>query len=336
MPSTSTSAFVTGGSGFIGGALIRRLAADGWSVRALARSDASAQAVRELGAEAVTGSLEDTAAMRAGAQGCEVAFHAAAHLGQWGPREAFVRGNIVGTTNALAACREAGVRRFVHVGTEAALLAGQPLIETDERAPLRFDSASHYSSTKARAEEAVIAAHGSGLETVVVRPRLVWGSGDTTVLPGLVAAVEQGRFVWIGGGRHRTATTHVQNVVEGLVLAAQRGRPGNSYFVTDGGSEVFRDFITELLSTRGVSPPQRSIPRPVARALAGAAETAWSILPLPGEPPMTRLVYWLMALETTIDISKARDQLGYRPVMGIAEGMAELAHELPGGAARER
>src|SRR5688500_11368672 len=119
-------AFVTGGSGYIGGALIRRLVADGRGVRALARSDSSARTVEELGAEAVRGDLDDVEAMRRGASGCDVAFHAAAALGEWGRREDFERGNVLGTRNALEACAAAGVRRFVHVGTEAALLVGKP------------------------------------------------------------------------------------------------------------------------------------------------------------------------------------------------------------------
>ena len=135
-----TSAFVTGGSGFIGGALVRRLVDEGMRVRALARSDDAAARVALLGAEPVTGSLDDVAGMTEGARSCELAFHCAAHLGDWGSPEAFERGNVTGTRNALQACRAAGVGRFVHVGTEAALLDGAPLVAVDERAPLRFDS----------------------------------------------------------------------------------------------------------------------------------------------------------------------------------------------------
>jgi nucleoside-diphosphate-sugar epimerase len=319
-----TSAFVTGGSGFIGGALVRRLVADGWTVRALARSDASASVIEERGAEPVRGDLDDTASMAAGAAGCEVAFHCAAHLGDWGSRADFERGNVRGTRNALAGGQQAGVWRLVHVGTEAALLAGQPLIEVDERAPLRFDSPALYSSTKARAEDAVIEANQDGLETVVVRPRFVWGRGDTTLLPAMTEMVRAGRFAWIGGGRHRTSTTHVDNVVHGLLLGAERGAPAGVYFVTDGEPVVFRDFVTRLLATQGVTPPDRSLPAPVASAVATVGETAWRLLPLPGRPPLTRLAVWLSAVETTIDITRARTELGYAPVRTIDEGLEEL------------
>jgi nucleoside-diphosphate-sugar epimerase len=255
-----TVVFVTGGSGFIGGKLIERLRADGHTVRALARSDQAAARIRARSGEPVAGDLANLAAMRTAAEGSELAFHAAAALGDWGTREAFERGNVDGTANVLRACAESGVRRFVHVGTEAALLAGEPLVNVNETAPLRPDSPVLYSSTKARAEQMVLDANRDGFETVVVRPRFVWGHGDTTLLPTIVELVRSGRFAWIGGGRHRTSTTHVDNAVEGLVLGASRGAPGNAYFVTDGEPVVFRAFVTELLSTQGIETPARSIP----------------------------------------------------------------------------
>ncbi len=319
-----TKVFVTGGSGFIGGRLIERLRADGRTVRGLARSDRAAEQIRARGGEPVSGELADIEAMRAGAAGCELGFHAAAKLGDWGRREDFIRENVVGTRNALQACRDAGVRRFVHVGTEAALLAGRPLVNVDETAPLRPDSPALYSSTKARAEQLVVASNRDGFETVVVRPRFVWGRGDTTLLPTMTAMVRAGRFAWVAGGHHLTSTTHVDNAVEGLVLGAQRGQPGNAYFVTDGDPVEFREFVSELLATQGVEPPNRSIPAPVAGAVAVASEEAWRLLPLPGRPPLTRFAYWVSAQECTIRIDKARAQLGYAPVKTKDEGMAEL------------
>jgi nucleoside-diphosphate-sugar epimerase len=325
------TAFVTGGSGFIGGALIERLLAEGWAVRALARSDRAARIVRDRGAEPAWGDLDDVEAMTEAARGAEVAFHAAAHLGEWGARSEFERGNVRGTKNALAAARAAGVRRFVHVGTEAALMHGEPLVNADENVPLRPDSRALYSATKAQAELAVRAANADGFETVVLRPRLVWGVGDTTILPGVRAAVDSGRWAWIGGGGHRTSTTHVDNVVEGLWLAATKGAPGSVYFVTDDEPVVFRDFITRLLASQGVEAPDKRLPAGVAGAIAAGGEALWRLLPLRGAPPLTRLALWLASQECTIDIGRARSELGYAPVTTIDEGMEELRRAHLGG-----
>lgn len=318
------TAFVTGGSGFIGGKLVQRLVGEGRTVRALARSDAAAERVAALGAEPVRGELGDPTSLTAGADGAAVAFHLAAHLGEWGKWEDFERGNVVGTRNMLAACEEAGVGRFVHCGTEAALMAGEPLVHVDETAPLRPDSRAPYPATKAKAEQAVRAASREGFETVVLRPRFVWGKGDTTLLPEMVATVKAGRFAWVGGGTNVTETTHVDNVVEGLVLAARKGRAGEAYFVTDGEPAVFREFVTAMLRTQDVEPPDRSLPAWTAAPMARICETAWKLLPLPGEPPMTSFRSWLLTQECTIDISKARAELGYAPVIDRERGLAEM------------
>jgi nucleoside-diphosphate-sugar epimerase len=324
MGENSKTAFVTGGSGFIGGRLIRRLTSEGWSVKALARSPSAAEKVRAAGAEAVDGDLERLADLRSGAEGCSYAFHAAAHLGEWGSRAEFERINVGGTHNVLEACRDAGVTRFIHVGTEAALLAGRPLVNVNEDEPLRPDSKAPYAATKAMAEQAVRDANRDGFETVVVRPRLVWGLGDTTILPNLVRAIESGRFSWIGGGRHLTSTTHVDNTVHGLMLGAERGKPGGVYFVTDGKPVVFRDFVTDLVGTQDVEVPDRNMPAPLARLAATTCEGAWRALPLRGDPPVTRIAVWLSSLETTIDISHAQAEIGYEPVRTMDEGMSEL------------
>jgi nucleoside-diphosphate-sugar epimerase len=321
----SAAAFVTGGSGFIGGRLVERLVSEGRPVRALARSGASAERVAALGAEPVRGDIGDRASLAGAATGAGVAFHLAAHLGEWGPWADFERGNVEGTHNVLDACAEAGVRRFVHCGTEAALMAAEPLVNVDETAPLRPDSRAPYPATKARAEQAVRSASRDGFETVALRPRFVWGKGDTTLLPEMVETVEAGKWAWVGGGRNVTDTTHVDNVVEGLILAAEKGRPGEAYFVTDGEPVVFREFVTALLETQGVEAPSRSLPAWTAAPLARVCEAAWKLLPLPGEPPMTTFRSWLLTQECTIDISKARKELGYAPVVSHGQGLAELA-----------
>jgi nucleoside-diphosphate-sugar epimerase len=318
---TMTTAFVTGGSGFVGGKLISRLIADGHEVRALARSDRAAERVAELGATPQRGDITDPSSLTKAAEGAELAFHAAAWLDRTGSWADFVKSNVDGTRNVIEACRTAGVRRLVHVSTEAVLIAGDPLINVDETAPLRPDSRAPYPATKARAERLVREA--SDLETVIVRPRFVWGAGDTSVLPNIVAAVKSGRFAWIGGGTHLTDTTHIDNTVEGLILAAQRGKPGEAYFVTDGDRVQFRAFLSELFETQGVQPPSRSLPYWLARTIAEVGERGTRLLGR-GAPPLDYFALWVSGLECTINIDKARDQLGYVPVRTREEGLAEL------------
>ena len=316
------AAFVTGGSGFVGGALIERLRREGWDVRALARSERAAERVRELGAEPVMGDLDDLRI-----EDCEIAFHAAAKAEDFGDPADFERVNVQGTRNVVHACKAGGVRRLVHVGTEAALMAGQPLVNVDERAELRPDSPVLYSSSKAKAEQIV---RGADLETVVVRPRFVWGTGDTNLLPQIVAMVQEGRFRWVGGGRHLTATTHIDNAVEGLWLAATRGPAGGVWFVTDGEPVEFREFLTALVGTQGVEIPDKSVPAPVANAAARVSEALWRRLGRPGRPPLTRFAVWVSAQECTIDISRAERELGYSPVTTREEGLREMRSRPPG------
>ena len=294
-------------------------------MHALARSERAAARVRELGAEPAMGDLGDRDAMRAGAEGCEFAFHAAAKVEDWGDPADFERLNVRGTQNVIDACREAGVRRLVHVGTEAALMAGQPLVSVDEDAPLRPDSRALYSSSKAKAEQLVRDANGNGLETVVIRPRFVWGRGDTTLLPALVEMVRAGRFRWVSGGGHLTATTHIDNTVEGLWLGATKAPPGSVYFVTDGEPVVFREFVSRLLETQGVTPPTGSVPPALAGVSAAVAERLWRLLRRSGPPPLTRFAVWVSSQECTIDIGRAERELGYRPVKSRQQGLAELA-----------
>lgn len=318
-------AYVTGGSGFVGRNLIQRLRARGDEVRALARSDASARAVEAAGAVAVPGDLADAEALQAGLAGCDCLFHSAAEVSDWGDPQKFHRINVLGTERVLEAARAAGVPRFVHVSTEAVLCDGGPLDHVDESHPYPEQPLALYPATKAEAERRVLAANSETLATVVVRPRLIWGAGDTSLLPGFVAAVHAGKFAWINGGRFPVSITHVGNVCEGLLLAAERGRGGEVYFLSDGAPVELRKFMQDLLVTQGLDPGERELPLWLARAIAASGALLWRRLPLPGQPPLTPLALWLMSQSVTVNDSKAREQLGYRGQISYDAGMAELS-----------
>jgi nucleoside-diphosphate-sugar epimerase len=316
-------AFVTGGSGFVGRHLIPALCARGIGVRALARSAEAARAVEQLGASAVSGDLNDRDALERGMRGADVVFHAAAHVKQQGSRATFFEANVGGTHNVLDAAKAAGVRRFVHVGTEAVLADGKPIIRADETRPRASHPAGLYPLTKGLAEAAVLAANAPDFAAIVIRPRLIWGAGDTTLLPDIVTAVKKGRFAWIDGGHYLTSTCHVDNVVEGALLAAEKGRGGEIYFLTDGEPVEFRAFLGQLLRAQGVEPGEKEVPRWLLGLLAGL--TSWM-----NAPPITKTALALAGHEVTVVDAKARRELGYRAAVSLEAGLSEMRAGLSG------
>ncbi len=316
-------AFVTGGSGFLGRNLIRRLRADGIAVVALARSPRASEAVRALGATAAAGDLEDQAAMTTGMAGCDTVFHAAACVEEWEPLDLYERVNVAGTRRALAAAQAAGVGCFVHVGTEAVFADGRsPMDRLDDTTPLPERPLARYPASKAAAEKLVRAANADGFRTVVIRPRLIWGRDDTSLLPKIIAAVRSGRFMWLDGGQFLTSTTHVDNVCEGLLRGAELGRGGDAYFVTDGAPRTMHEFLGALIRTQGVEPGERALPLWLARIMALSCEALWSILPLRGSPPIHRIALCLAGQAVVCDDSRARAELGYREIVTVEQGLA--------------
>ncbi|QYN36516.1 NAD-dependent epimerase/dehydratase family protein [Pseudonocardia sp. DSM 110487] len=294
--------FVTGGSGFIGQVLVRRLLDEGNAVRVLVRSEASAAKVSALGAVPVRGELTDPATWQDEVVGSDVVFHLAAETDIAADRERHQRVSVRGTRAAVDAARHAQVPRFVHCGSEAALLAGDPLVDVDETAPLRPDSEAAYCAAKADAEKIVLDANAPGFATVSIRPRFVWGP-DSILTDGLVAAAKAGQFAWIEGGRHTTDITFVDNAVEGLLLGWHRGRPGEAYFVTDQHRVILRDFLEALFDIHGVDTPIPDLD----------AETATREVPVPAR--------WFLGQPCTLRADKAVAELGYEPIVSHAAGL---------------
>ncbi|WP_326686273.1 NAD-dependent epimerase/dehydratase family protein [Streptomyces sp. NBC_01795] len=295
-------AFVTGGSGFIGQVLVRRLLDEGHSVGVLVRGETSAAKVSALGAKPVRGELTDPSTWRNELTGSDVVFHLAAETDVTADRERHQLVTVRGTQAAVDAARYAQVPRFVHCGSEAALLAGAPLVDVDETAPLRPDSEAAYSAVKAVAEKIVLDANAPDFATVSIRPRFVWGP-DSFLVEGLVAAAKAGQFAWIGGGRHTTDVTFVENAAEGLMLGWQRGRPGQAYFVTDRHRVVLREFLEAQFEIYGVDVPIPDLD----------AETAAREVPVPAR--------WFLGQQCTLRTGKAVAELGYEPVVPHAAGL---------------
>lgn len=315
--------FVTGASGFVGGASTQKLIAAGHDVRAMSRSEKSDAAIRTLGAKPVRCDLETVTAADIG--DAETVLHCAAFVEQWGPRDAWKRFNVEGTAHMLDLSRQAGVKRFLHIGTEAALFHGQHLRGVDETYPLAPNSPYPYSSTKAQAEKLVRDANAPGFTTIVLRPRFIWGPGDTTLAPTIEAMARAGKFMWVNHGAAMTSTTHIDNLVHAIDLALTKGRGGEAYFILDDGVRPMRDMIAGMAASRGVTLADKSVPAWIADTIGAASEMLWSVLPLKGEPPLTRFSAMIMSRDAILKDGKARAELDYHPVISVEDGMKGLA-----------
>lgn len=310
--------FVTGASGFVGGAIARHLQKK-HQVKVLSRTEKTDASLRSQGLETVRGDLSSIRSEDL--KGTEIIIHCAAFVGPWGTRKDFWDGNVEGTSHLISAAKEAGVKRFIHMGTEAALFYGQDMIDIDESYPYPKHTPYLYSETKAEAERRVVAANSPGFETIVLRPRLVWGPGDTSVLPVVKKMVQEGKFLWIDGGRAKTSVTCIPNLVHATELALTKGKAGQIYFITDDEVQTVRSFLTAMLGTQGLILPTKSVPGFIASALAYLVEGIWRILGILKEPPMMRFPIDIMGRECTIRIDKAKSELGYLPQVSVAQGL---------------
>ncbi|MET4131601.1 nucleoside-diphosphate-sugar epimerase [Porphyrobacter sp. MBR-155] len=316
--------FVTGGSGYLGRNLIRRLVADGHDVVALARSDASAQAVEMLGAKAARGDILDRQSLVTGMAGCAGLVHAAADTGHAIHEPDQHATNLNGTRNVFTAAREAGIGRAVHISTEAVLLSGKPLMDATEAQPYPARFAGSYSASKAAAEQMALSLSSPAMPIIAVRPRFVWGRDDTTALPQLIAAARSGKLAWIAGGTYLTSTTHIDNAVEGIVLALMHGKAGEAYFIADDERSTFRSFVSRLLEAAGVEATDKTVPRMVVRAVVAVGSTIERLTSGAIAAPIGAQEYGTVGVEVTLNTEKARRELGYHPIISVNEGMSTV------------
>jgi nucleoside-diphosphate-sugar epimerase len=282
------------------------------------------------GVRFIRAALEDPSAMGSACEGAETVFHAAAKVGVWGSHKDFHRANVLGTRAVVDGCRAFGVRRLVFTSTPSVVYNGLGIAGADESLPLTTRCPSPYPLTKAEAEAEVLAANSAGLQTVALRPHLIFGKGDPHLVPRLLARARSGRLRIVGQGRNRVDMVHVENAADAHVLAeAALASPGSraggrAYFITNGEPVVLWDWINGLLAALGDPPVVKRIPLGAASALGGACEAAWRVLHLRGEPPMTRFIAAELARDHWFDISAARRDLGYAPGISMAQGTAEL------------
>ncbi len=290
------------------------------------------------GLRVIVGPIHDPAVCAEACRNIDTVFHVAARVGVWGKPADFQRDNVHATLALLAAAKTAGVGSFVYTSTPSVVYNGRDLAGADESLPLTTSCPSPYPLTKARAERAVLAANTDGFSTIALRPHLIWGIGDPHLVPRVLARARSGRLRIIGDGANRVDMVHVDNAVdahldaERALLARRRtintaggARPaGCAYFITNGEPVALWEWINALLTALGEPVITKRLSLPAARRIGAICENVWGVLPLPGEPPMTRFVAEELAKDHWFSIEAARRDLGYQPRVTMAAGTAEL------------
>ena len=307
---------VTGGNGFLGKRIVRRLLALGHTADVFARSVRADESVEN--SRYIAGDLTDREQLLRATEGCDAVFHVAAKAGIWGKRSAYFDTNLRGTQNVLACCAVHGIPRLIYTSTPSVVFGAAPLEGVNEDTPYAARFLTHYAESKCMAEREVLAANGLGsLRTVALRPHLIWGPGDPHLVPRVMARARAGRLKRVGDGCNRVDITHVEDAADAHLLAFEKLTPesavaGKAYFISSESVKLW-DWINDLLARQNLPPISRSISRKTAYRVGALFEFIYSLLGLSVEPPMTRFVAENLATSHWFDISRARRDLGYQP-----------------------
>jgi nucleoside-diphosphate-sugar epimerase len=334
-------ALVTGGGGFLGGYIVEALLARGDRVRSFGRGEYPQ--LSQQGVEVVRGDIRDNGALANACAGIECVFHTAAVAGIGMDPDAFESINRTGTELLLANARRAGVYRFVYTSSPSVVFGGADQRGVDETASYDFawmeENRAYYSYTKACAEQAVLAANCDLMRTCALRPHLIWGPGDTHLVPRLIARARRGQLRRVGDGTNLVDITYVENAAEGHLLAADAlanavswsgadPPDGRAYFISQGEPVNCWRWIDDVLALADLPPVEKSLSRKTASRLGAMFELIYRSMRLDGEPPMTRFLAAQLSTSHWFDISAARRDLGYQARVSTAEGMQRLAHWL--------
>ena len=319
--------FVTGGTGFIGGALVRRLRGRGDDVMALVRNPAKGVALTKLGCELVAGDLGDERAIREGMATCDAVIHAAAVYEVGIPvseRQSMQEANVGGTERVLGATLAAGIPKVVYVSTVGVFgnTRGQVVDESYENPADDFTSS--YEQTKWEAHQAARRLIGEGLPCVIVQPGGVYGPGDESSIGQLLDQFLAGKMPLIPFPELGICLTHVEDIAAGILAALDAGEPGEAY-VLSGPVTTVREAIGVVASLTGRKAPKRAMPTGLMKALVPIGPLVGRVM---GQPPNLReLIASADGVTFWANHVKATRELGYRP-RGLEEGLrAMLAAE---------
>ena len=317
---------VTGATGFLGKYVVEELVEHGYQVRAFGRNRTIGQSLVNASVTFIQGDLTNQEDLTKACQEMDMVVHAGALSTVWGPWEDFYQTNVLGTKYVLEACREANIERLVYVSSPSIYAAPRDQLDIKESDAPQENRLNNYIRSKLASEK--LFQDYPDVSSVILRPRGLFGIGDTSILPHVLNLSQKIGIPLIGDGRQLMDMTCVENVALAIRLALETPQAaGEVYNITNGEPRAFRNLIEETLRGLGYPIRYRKIPAPLVSAISSSLEFIYKSLKLKGEPALTRYTYYLLRYSQTLDISKAERDLGYRPKITISEGIEQYVQD---------
>lgn len=318
---------VTGGGGFIGQAIVRKLIGKGLQVNVVGRN--SYPQLAAMGVHCHQGDIRDLDFLKASFNGIDTVFHVAAKAGIWGTKEEYFSINTQGTQNVIAACQKALVSALVYTSTPSVVFDRAPLAGANESLPYATRPLCHYAASKIEAEKKVLTADDNGLRTAAIRPHLVWGPGDQHLIPRLLERGREGKLKVVGKGDNMVDISYIDNVVHAHILAAENlhtsgSAGGEAFFIGQEQPVHLWEWINSLFARVGIEQVSKKVPFSLAYLAGAVLEGIFGLIRCRTEPKMTRFLAHQLAHSHWFNHQKAKDILGYQEQVSTAEGMSLL------------
>lgn len=326
---------VTGGTGFLGKSIVSRLLKRGDDVIIYSRG-VTPSSFKNNKVKYVYGDISDKNKLLQASQGCSAIIHTAAKVGIWGSYYEYFQTNVQGTEAVLNACQQQGIKFLIFTSSPSVVFNCFDICGADESFPYSKHYVTHYAKTKALAEQMILSSAKPDLNTIILRPGLLWGPGDNKLIPRLLERVPSGRFRLIKGSKHIIDTLYIDNAAVAHLLALdhlmnQKIYSRKIYFISQDQPIEINEFFTRMISALHLPAVDKYISEVAAYRIGTVLEILHKLFFIKSEPMMTRFLAKQLSLSHWFDITAAKRDLDYRPIVSIAEGFDILSQQFKRG-----
>lgn len=314
---------ITGATGFLGGHTVTEFNTHGYHVIATGRSQEKLARLKPAANEVIACDLSDLVKKRIKA---DVVIHIAALSTIWGSWADFYNANVLGTQQVIQFCQKNSIKKLVFISSPSIYSGRQHRVNIHESAYNPKNKLNNYIRSKIAAEKLVHAANNKKLQTVILRPRGIFGIGDTSIVPRLIKANNTIGLPLFNNGQNQVDMTCVENVAHAIRLAAESKKAnGHTYNITNGEPRTFKDITGTLFREINQELRYTRLSQNSLYALATVLEYAYRLLRIPIEPAITRYTVCTLGYSQTLDITSARKDLGYAPILSLDAGLKKYA-----------